>query len=320
MSVIGILSNAHSRRNSRSMADVHAVISAYPGVTHVTIHRFTAMPEALNALARRGVEHLVISGGDGTVHAIVTELINASPFPKPPRLSLLAGGTTNVIARDVASLEHPAWALKRLLERSRQGDPGEAVKRSTIGLSHSGESQRIYGFLAGAIGFYQGTMLTRHKGKLPGNRRHRALGPVSILSTLADILRHGFGEKSGFLPEQVGVKIDHGTERESELLLFMATTLEKLVPGFMPFWGEGRGAMRVTTIAAPGAHFLRALACIMMRRPKPWMKEQGYESYCASQAALRISSPVLMDGEIFMPDSSGIVELAAGPTIAFARY
>ncbi len=319
MSVVGVLSNVHSRRNSRSMADVHAIVSAHQGVRHVAIHRFSALHDGLAALARQGVDHLVISGGDGTVHAVVTELINRSPFPAHPRLSILAGGTTNVIARDVASVQHPAWALKRLLERSAAGDPGEAVERRTIAMRRSGETDTIHGFLVGAIGFYQGTLLSRRRLSKAG-RHHRLFGSLSVLWTLGRVLRHGFGEESGIMAERVGLTLDGEAENEQDLLLVLATTLESLVPGFMPFWGDGAGRLRLTTIASPGRHFLRAAWSMARGRPRPWMAEAGYCSGRVDRASIHLSSPLIMDGEIFQPGPGRVVELSTGPGIAFARY
>jgi 6-phosphofructokinase len=319
MSVVGVLSNVHSRRNSRSMGDVHAVVSAFTGVRHVAIHRFSAMPDGLAALARQGVDHLVISGGDGTVHAVVTELINRSPFARLPRLSILAGGTTNVIARDVASLQPPAWALKRLLEQSANGDPGEIVERRTIGLKRGCDNAAIYGFVTGALGFYRGTVLMRRRGNVASASR-RFFGGLSVFWTLGRVARHGFGQKSGFVSERVRVGFDDQPEQDEELYLFLATTLETLVPGLMPFWGEGEGDMRITTIGVPGARFLEAVWSIARGQPKPWMPGAGYRSVRAQRARVSLSSPFVMDGEVFEPGPDGLIELSSGPSVAFTRY
>jgi hypothetical protein len=301
------------------MADVHAVVQAHRGVRHVAIHRFSAMPDGLAALARQGVDHLVISGGDGTVHAVVTELINRSPFPMTPQLTILAGGTTNVIARDVASLQPPAWALKRLLERKAAGDPGELVSRRTIGLRRDGETAIIYGFLVGAVGFYQATLLSRRKLTRSG-ASYRALAGLSAFRMIWRVVRHGFGEKSGITAERVAMAVDGGPDAELDMLLVLATTLNGLVPGLMPFWGGGHGQLRLTTIEAPGSRFLEAVWCIVRNKPALWMTDAGYQSRRVDRALFRLSSPFVMDGEIVLPGPEHRIELSAGPAMDFVRY
>ena len=318
MSVVGVLSNVHSRRNSRSMADVHAVVQAHQGVRHVAIHRFSAMPDGLAALARQGVDHLVISGGDGTVHAVVTELINRSPFPSTPMLSILAGGTTNVIARDVAGLQPPAWALKRILESKKAGDPGETVARRTIGL-RSGDASTIYGFLTGAVGFYQGTLMSRRRLNRSG-AYHRMLGNLSVIRMLWRVIRHGFGERSGITPERLAMAIDGGGLKEQDILLVLATTLESLVPGLMPFWGNGPGDVRFTSVAAPGSRFLEAVWSIARGSAPSWLEESGYSSCRIERARFHLSTPFVMDGEIAMPGPEREFELTTGPAMKFVRY
>jgi len=55
-------------------------------------------------------------------------------------------------------------------------------------------------------------------------------------------------------------------------------------------------------------------------RPRPWMHQAGYASTRADHISLRLSSPVVLDGEVFDPGPHGQVELSAGPALAFHRY
>ena len=38
-------------------------------------------------------------------------------------------------------------------------------------------------------------------------------------------------------------------------VMLLSTTLDSLLPGVMPFWGEGRGAIKLTTIDHPPRRF-----------------------------------------------------------------
>src|SRR3954462_12353297 len=104
---IGVISNAHSRRNKTSLAAFSELLHDHPHVKHLAFHDISDLSECLREMASAGVTHLVISGGDGTVQAAVSELINNSPFTQMPKLSLLSAGMTNVIACDLGETESP---------------------------------------------------------------------------------------------------------------------------------------------------------------------------------------------------------------------
>lgn len=52
------------------------------------LERFEQLPQFLDDLASEGVTDLFISSGDGTIHAIQSELAERRPFATLPRLSL----------------------------------------------------------------------------------------------------------------------------------------------------------------------------------------------------------------------------------------
>ena len=65
------------------------------------LEKFEQLPGFLDEFASDGVTDLFISSGDGTIHAIQTELAERKPFKAIPRLSLLPHGTTNMTAADL---------------------------------------------------------------------------------------------------------------------------------------------------------------------------------------------------------------------------
>ena len=89
---IGVISNAHSKRNKVSMREIHQLLDEHPQVKHHSFHHINELPGCLAEMASAGVTHLVISGGDGTVLATVSALLNNSPFAEQPCLSLLSAG------------------------------------------------------------------------------------------------------------------------------------------------------------------------------------------------------------------------------------
>lgn len=316
---IGLISNARSRRNRTSMRELFSLLHDHPQVKHHALHEVSELPESLREMAAEGVTHLVIGGGDGTVQAVISELINASPFERPVKLSLLPAGMTNVIALDMGIDELPVPYLKRLIERVEAGQEGERVDRPVLSLDLGDGGPSVHGFLLGAIAFYQGTILGRRKVHSLGFQQ--SLGSkLGLLLSALRVIWYGPGEKSGFTGERVTPVIDGRTGKTEELFLLVATTLSQILPGVAPFWGEGEGRMRLTTVSHPPKRFARAFLPAIKGRPRPWMEEYGYCSQRAEQLAIDLSSPIVFDGEFLETDGGPGLKLSVGPTVTFHRY
>lgn len=316
---IGILSNAHSRRNQSALPAIEGLLAEYPEAAHRSFRHMEAMPQAMAALAEQGVEHLVINGGDGTTQAVLGELLDRSPFKARPRVTLVGGGMTNVIAHDVGVPSTPVEAIRRVLRRVHKGEAGEVLHRTTIAVKRSGQARTEYGFLAGAVGFYQGTRLTRRDMHRVGFRQSLAT-KAGIAWSVVRLLLHGEGERSGLRGERVAIGLNGSPPQEAPYLFILATTLERLLPGVMPFWGHDHGAIKLTTIASPAERFGRAALSVVRGSPRPWMRNAGYASTRADRISLCLKSPIVLDGEVFESGPHGHVELSAGPSVAFHRF
>lgn len=319
MNRVGILSNAKSRRNQTAMPAIEAMLRGEPKLRHHSFKDIRDLPRCLRELAAAGVEHLIINGGDGTVHAVIGELIDRSPFTVMPRVSLVGGGMTNVVAHDVGNPGAPVEAIRRILNSLRAEGPPKVLHRQPLVLKRGGHERAEYGFLAGAVGFYQGTLLSRRDMHRVGFRQALATKAGIVWSVLR-LLLHGEGERSGLKGERVAIGLNGQPPHEAPYFLILATTLERMMPGVMPFWGHDHGAIKLTTIVSPPKRFGFAAMPVVRGRPQPWMRRAGYSSTCADRIALRLNSPVVLDGEVYEAGPHGHVELATGPAIAFHRY
>lgn len=319
MTAIGVISNARSARNVASMQGVHEVLAAHPEIPHLVFHKISDLRLGLRELASRGINHVVISGGDGTVQAGINDLLQDQPFKVMPSISLIAGGMTNVIARDVGLAGKPAPALRRLIERVSCGNPGELIERRVIGLSTDGCATRTYGFVGGAVGFYQGTMLSRHYAHRIGLRQMLAAN-VTVVQSLWRLLRYGPGPRSGFTQESTTISFDGADPRGRDVILLLFTTLQQLTPCIRPFWGDQSKSVKYTLIDHPPKRFMRAVLPALRGCGLPWMEEAGYHSGSFDRLRMTLRSPVVMDGELFVPKEHEGIDISAGPAIPFRRF
>ena len=115
------------------------------------------------------------------------------------------------------------------------------------------------------------------------------------------------------------VELDGRSTPPQDYLLFLATTLERLMLGLMPFWGEGNGGVRYTSIGFPPQRLWRALLPVVRGRPRPWMAARGYESGWTGECRLSLQCPIVFDGEIFTPEPGTPVALRADRHVTFLR-
>ena len=314
---IGVISNPRSRQNLHGMAAIGEVLARSPDVLHIEAGRPAQVAAALRDLARREVGLVVVNGGDGTVQATLTALFNEAMFERPPRLAVLPAGMTNLIALDVGLKGRRDRALARLIERSAAGDGLVESTRPVLALRYAADGPPVYGMFGGAAAFYRATLLGRNEVHALGAQRSVATGLALGLSVLQVLLRRHGGSSGLFRGDRMTIEVDGRARPEREYLLLLATTLDRLLLGLRPFWGGGAGRLRHTSIDFPPRRFARALVPTLRGRPRPWMADCGYVSGRADRMALYLTTPFVLDGEIFMPTPGVPLTLTADRRAVF---
>jgi hypothetical protein len=314
MTAIGVISNPYSHRNLRDLAAVREVVVQHPAVAHVELEHMSALPVVLADFARRGIERVVVNGGDGTVQGVMTELLNSHDFARTPDLVLLPAGRTNLITHDLGLKGRPVDGLTRLLA----GAPPTVIDHPVLTLHPGGGAAALHGMFFGTAAFYRGTMLARAKYHPKGATGRGVVGLSLASSVLRALIRRG-GEDGIYRGDDMTLTVDGGAGRDGSYLLVMATTLDRLLLGVRPFWGHGSGAVRLTTIDFPPARLARALVPMLRGRPRPWMAAAGYDSRRASRVTIRSDCPMILDGQIVHPDPVEPALLEADRRLRFLR-
>ncbi|MGI9485144.1 MAG: diacylglycerol/lipid kinase family protein [Geminicoccaceae bacterium] len=330
MARLAVISNPRSQRNRQgALAALKAVLAEHPDVPHGEILDFAELGSMVERLVRSGIEVIAVNGGDGTVQAVLTAL-GRRPAAEPlPKLAVLSGGMTNVIAKDVGLEGQPAKALSRLI--ASMAAPGRAreVTRPLIGLALHPEQPPVYGMFFGAAGFHQAVKLANDKVRTRGVAGSLASASTLTLSLFRLLFgRSGADGRSGsddplYRGEPMAIGVDGEQRPETPYLLLIATTLDRLILGLRPFWGDDGCAIRngrtirYTSIDFPPKRLARALLPVLRGRPAHWMEGEGYRSGSASTMTIDIKSPVVLDGEIFHPDPAAPVCLTGDRSQTF---
>jgi hypothetical protein len=313
---IGVISNPRSQRNRGDMARMRDLI-ARSAISHGEIDVIESVPRILQQFADEGVEVVAVSGGDGTVQAVLTALLNGTCFAQQPGIAVLAGGMTNLIAADVGMKDHPAEALERMLEPGGAA-ASKSITRSVLSLQLHPSEAPVHGMFLGTAGFYRAVQLVRRRVHPLGAERNLAAG-MGIAASLLPLL-FGRQGKDGLLQGdaiQVDIDGDRGSKRD--YLLWMATTLDRFIMHLQPFWGKGALPLRYTAVPFPPRRLALALWPVLSGRPQHWMTAAGYESGRASALEMTLNCPIVFDGEVFNPRPDQPVTLRADRQVTFWR-
>ncbi len=312
---IGVLTNLSAGGRHRA---AHAVLAEADRHASV-IQRETAgsqmVPDAVAEFADRGVDVLVVNGGDGTLQRALTEVLGHTPGWRP-KIAPLRSGRTNMAALDVGAGRTPAAGLRSLVDDAQQGRIAErVVRRPVLCMELVGEEPPHYGMFFGAGVICRAIQLTHQafpKGKAQG-----VFGSSLVTGTLlAQLLS---GRRAGVLaPDKVQLTLDEQPAGADAYTLVIATTLERLFLRMRPFWGTGPGPVRLTTMTAGVRGLGRALPRILRGRA-PAGPAEGLESRNAREGRFRLDCDVSLDGELFGPRETRVVRLSAPEQIEFLR-
>lgn len=311
---IGVLTNLRAGGRNRSAHRVRSEAGRHDGVLHRETAGSAMVPDAVAEFADRGVNLLVVNGGDGTLQRALTQILAGQPDWRP-RIAPLRSGRTNMVALDLGASRDPAQALAGLVRASREGSLEARVTPRPVLRLECMDEPVAYGMFFGAGAICRAIALTHRS--FPKGRAQGVLGSSVVTGTLlAQVVG---GRRDGVLtPDKVELTLDgRGIGAESYVAV-LATTLERLFLRMRPFWGEGAGPVRLTTLASGTKGFGRTLPRILRGLP-PAAETPGLDSRNAEDVRFRLDCDISLDGELFGPRPDRIVRLTAPEHVEFLR-
>ena len=290
---MALLTNATSRSNRDGRWSAHA-LPAVPGVTHALTHGLDDLPAALDTLLAAQPDVLAVNGGDGTLQTLLTACLRRGVLEQLPPLAVLAGGTTNMSARDLSGpvgWRRAERALVALLARSPATLP--LVRRPVVQVEAAGGSLFAglffgLGNLVRGVEFWQRTL-----------RENPGAGDwgvgAAVMRTALGIVRR---EPPFAGATQVHLHLDGAALAQTETSALMVTTLERLVLGMRPYWGNTTGPLACTWMDATPRQFLVRLPFLLWGQGRRVPDGNGYHSAHAAALRIELDEPWLLDGEV----------------------
>lgn len=316
---VGVLCNPHSGRNRRCLQQVREEARRLPGAIYREAVDPIATAQGLQDLLAAGAELLVINGGDGTLQAALTYLLGPEgPKGSPPRLMVVAGGTTNMSAADVGARAAPRQAL-RCIGAWLAGTRGGPLRRDRPVLRVAGAGRApVHGMFFGAGAIHTGVEYFHRR--IAAIRAGSAFGPgLAFARMLFSVARPS---QSWIKPARLSLSVDEGAVQVGEYLLVLVSGLERLLLGSRPYWGLEPAPLHYTAIRYRPARLLRSLPFVLSGgrglRPR---EQDGYFSHNINTLSLGVEGGFVLDGERFRVDAdAGALRVSQGERVAFLAF
>jgi diacylglycerol kinase (ATP) len=311
---VGVIYNPRSHRNLGADFDC----GLCPHV-HIAQPRARAqLPEALSEFAAKGIDLLVINGGDGTVRDVLTcgQAIFGDDWPA---IAVLPKGKTNALTVDLGIPDD--WSLQDAIDAL---DAGTRTLRRPIAVSSIEEPgkvptvSRVAGFIMGAGAFTKATQAGQSAHKLGAFD-----GMVVAVTGTWALLQSLFAGRGNAWRKGARMRIGLGTadapmahsgrgDPEMRQLLF-ASTLERLPAGIRPF-GALRSGLKLVAVDQISRRTTALVPLVLLGKLRGGLRERGIHQLAASQFSLSIDDQFILDGEAF---PAGDYRIEQGPELAF---
>lgn len=318
MTLVAVLTNPKSTRNLSHLAKVRAVVESHTGIFHYEIGDVSDIPVALAKFAEFGADLLVINGGDGTIQATFSALVNRSPFKKVPAVAILPAGKTNMIAEDLGVSSARPHEYLRLILQHAPGDElaQHLVTRHLLKVEGIPGMPALYGMFLGTAGIVEGIRMCRRRIYplgLPNFLAHSAAVALILMGAITGGL--GIGGK----PPPIRVHLDERGMVMGHYFVVIATTLDRLILGFRPFSREGRGPVKFLSVESRPLTVLRSLWLAMTggMRKKTLI---GLNSRNVDRVKLRLDTAVTLDGELYEMEPNSELLLSSDEKLDFLHF
>lgn len=215
------------------------------------------LARAARRLREGEVEVLFVSGGDGTLHRVLTALVPAWGDDPLPALVPLPSGTMNIVARSVGVRGRPEAVLDAVLGALTSGGPLRETTRSALRVEGQ-DFGPSWGFLFG--NGVVATFLERYYAGRPTPGRAALL----LARAAASALRGGRFARALTTPWEGTITLDGapwgGRDRWTAVA---AGTVEQMGLGSRPFHAAAPGRLHLVAIGATPAGLARDLPRIV---------------------------------------------------------
>lgn len=297
-----MICNPRSHQNLR--AEIAHRVPA-PDVVLAAPRTHGELAATLTEFAARGIDLLVIDGGDGTVRDVLTAAAEAFGG-EIPQVAILPNGKTNALAHDLGVPGD--WTLEQAMAAA---ETGGLRRRAPIVIDREMPTlPPLHGFLVGAGGFVRATELAQRTHKV-GAFHNLAVALVVVWSVLKTLFG---GRNSGWRKgDPMRIVADGETLTDGQTFFVFGSTLERFPLGLRPL-GPVRAGLKLLVAPSNVRWLAAALLPILGGARGGWLERAGYRLRDIDRAAAQITGGFILDGDFY---EDARVTIRQGAPVAF---
>jgi diacylglycerol kinase (ATP) len=294
---VGLISNPGSGHNRDQFEGIRSRIERQPGIHHRITHSTADIAPALRELADLNIGVLAINGGDGTVSAILGELLESKVFERPPLIAILPGGTANMNAGDIGVRGSLRKAMTHFCQwcEGERDTTGKLMQRTLMRVMTDDDTVPRYCMFLGGGAVIHGTEYAHREIHSRGLRDDFSLA-LGTLRTVWGVLRN---DPTFNRHVDITLTLDDGEPTQYDTLILAVSTLQRLSFGMRPFWSREPGTIRLTLMEQGCTRFARTFFSIVRGHPsRNAVPPSGYRSHNANRIRLAMAGKINLDGEL----------------------
>ena len=305
MRKIGIIVNANAKKVRRGKITAEGFRRAGDDLIDLAMTAtFEELDAAIRKFRKSGYPYIGIAGGDGTIHHVLTRLINIYRGKNLPSILLLKGGNMDNIARSVGLRGSGVSILQRMAETLKRGGDPEMRVRDTIRIGDR------YCSLFG-IGFVINLLREVYAGEEKGIKQNL----IAVAKAVREALLQPANGKL-FQGIQATVTVDGKKIGFTDITAIMAATVGGVGMGFNPM-SKALENPHTYHVLITGFNGRQIITHILHIKNGWEIKHPLVCDVTADRLAIKSDAPFsyTMDGDIY--DSRGKLALSAGPAICY---
>ena len=224
MAGIGVIYNPLAGKNRKHRSNrqkLDDIINGF-GLIRET-RREQDLTRAIDEFRKSGIDLIAVSGGDGTIHRVLTNVIGQYKDTPLPRFMALRSGTMNTFTNSVKFKGNAYDLLKKTIDHHKKGIPLREIHQHLMRVNNA------YGFMTGT-GVVCNFLDTYYRSGTPGPVHAGKMVARTIMSAL---FHTRYAEKL-FSPTGFKLIIDGRELKETSFMFTLGCTIRELGLGFTP--------------------------------------------------------------------------------------
>lgn len=310
----GLIYNSLGGQFRKRDPDIRRVLAEMTEITQIEAKDLSEFDQAVSQLLAEDIEWLIIIGGDGTLQGVINCLFAQRSVEKWPLLTIVPGGTTNMIALDLGMHGKPEQVLTQVKQSLHQSSQPTLVSRPVLRIEQSGV-KNVYGMLFGLGLIARGVRFSQSQVK--------QLGMTGNIFTIIIVLRSVIGTFLGrpqaeWAPVQISRANGKGVMQVETYTFALVSALERLLLGIRPYWGRESAPLHTTFVRQNSKNFWTRIWLLIVGRGHGLKKADGYESYNTHSLEIWLDDEYIVDGELFHASSQqGPLRISADGPLLF---